>query len=499
MALSLFSDYRWTREKDHERYRDSILAPVAPEWATGEVLLSGAYRKLLLGVSESSVDRRQLQSLSNDLPRPALWADLFAHAAGLQSPPSKKEMLGLAQLMPYVPEIARYAGVLGQPRHRWDPGNLLLTALAAGCHPSVFDDHVRRLATALDVDGSDDIFARFVEYSLRQLPGTARTTSTTVPRNPAWRPTVSDLLTPAERFTRDLDSVIELKPTVTRRQWTALVEALLRIGLAAHILWICRLNARTWELVQRAIDHNEVPILQDVEDQCWLSHHSEPLLALGHNATPLIRQSIQAFVQARIGLSLTLHALDDAGLPWNEQIGAGTHPSDSIHRLLNHICTNSDAVRSVIAQQFSGQGLWEVAGAVADANQALARGDDGFASNVNEFIRYSLSQLQPRDPELQSYDQSCMFRKRTSALNSPWLVQPGPTTLVLLVSTCCRSTGGVPSNLDDLKSHLSDYGVHASAGELQAGTTARDLELLGLVIDSPDAAGGRLLVDPFGY
>lgn len=499
MPLALFSDYRWTREKDHERYRDSILVPVAPEWATGEVLLSGAYRKLLLGVSESAVDRRQIQRLATVLPRPALWSELFTHNSGLQSPPSKKEMLGLAQLMPYVPEIARYAGVLGQPRHRWDPGNLLMTTIGSGCLPSVFDNHVQRFAAALDVDSNDDIFARFVEYSLRQLPDTARTPSTPVARNPAWRPSVSASLTPAERFTRDLESVIQLKPIVTRKQWTAVVEALLRVGLASHVLWICRLNARIWELAQRAVEGNEVPTLQGVEDLGWLSHHSEPLLALGHNAMPLIRRSIQAFVQARIGLSVTLHALDDAGTPWGEQLGVANPPADGIHRFLNHVSANSGAIRAAIAQQFSGQSLSEAAAAVADSNQALARGDDGFANNINEFIRYSLSQLQPRDPELQSYDQSFVLRKRSSALNSPLLVQPGPTTLVLLVSACCRSTGGVPSNLDDLKSHLSDYGVHASAGELQAGTTARDLELLGLVIDSPDAAGGRLLVDPFGH
>jgi integrase len=40
MPLALFSEYRWTRDRDHERYRDSILVPVAPEWATGEVLLT---------------------------------------------------------------------------------------------------------------------------------------------------------------------------------------------------------------------------------------------------------------------------------------------------------------------------------------------------------------------------------------------------------------------------------------------------------------------------
>lgn len=498
MPLNLFSDYRWTRDKDHERYRDSVLVPVAPEWATGEVLLSGAYRKLLLGINEAGVDRRELQDLPGRLQRPSLWSELFTHPSGLQSPPSKKETLGLWQLMPYVPEVARYAGVLGQPRNRWDPGNLLLTTIGSGCPPAEFDARLQALAAALDVDSGDDIFARFVEDSLRRLPGAERPQITLRARHPAWRENRSGALTPAERFTRDIASVISIKPVVTRRQWTAVVEALLRVGLAAHVLWLCRLNGTVWKLAQRVIDGADVPTVQAVEDSCWLSHHEDPLLALGLSANPLIRQAIQSFVEARIGLSLMLHALDDGGTPWSEQIGVAQSPSSGIHRLLVHVKANSQSLQAAVGRQFPAMTLSEAAAAVADANQALARGEDGFANNVNEFVRYSLSQLQPRDPELQSYDQSYILHKKTNASNAPWIVQPGPTTLVVLVATCCRATGSAPSNIDDLKLHLADYGVHASAGELQDGNIARHLELLGLVIDSPDAAGGRLLVDPFG-
>ncbi len=501
MPLAQFSEYRWTRDKDHERYRDSILVPVAPEWATGEVLLGGAYRKLLLGVPESVVDRREISGLPSNLPRPSLWSDLFSRTSGLQSPPSRKETLGLPQLMPYVPEIARYAGVLGQPRNRWDPGNLLVTTIASGCPPSEVDERLRSFAMALDVDNGDDVFARFVEHSLRQLSGATRQQAAASPRNPAWRPQPGVRLTPAERFDRDLESIIGLKATVSRRQWTAAIEAMLRLGLATHVLWLCRLNATTWRLAQRAVEQQQVPDQQATEDALWLSHHTDPLLALGLNGIPLIRQAIQSFVEARIGLSLTLHALEDAAVPWPEQIGVPSSPaapSSAIHRFLEHVAANAPRIRDAIRNQFPGMSLVEAAAAVADANQALSRGEDGFAKNVNEFVRYSLSQLQPRDPELLSYDQSYVLHKQNNANNSPWPVKPGPTTLIVLVATCCRSAGSAPSNIDDLKLHLSDYGVHASAGELQNGAIARDLELLGLVIDSPDAAGGRLLVDPFG-
>jgi hypothetical protein len=55
----------------------------------------------------------------------------------------------------------------------------------------------------------------------------------------------------------------------------------------------------------------------------------------------------------------------------------------------------------------------------------------------------------------------------------------------------------MPVSLADFRSHLAEYGLHVPAGELIGGKTGHDLAMLGLVVDSPDAAGGRLLVPPF--
>jgi hypothetical protein len=52
-------------------------------------------------------------------------------------------------------------------------------------------------------------------------------------------------------------------------------------------------------------------------------------------------------------------------------------------------------------------------------------------------------------------------------------------------------------SLDDFRRHLGEYGLRGPAGELVHGKTGHDLSMLGLVVDSPDAAGGRLLVKPF--
>jgi hypothetical protein len=69
--------------------------------------------------------------------------------------------------------------------------------------------------------------------------------------------------------------------------------------------------------------------------------------------------------------------------------------------------------------------------------------------------------------------------------------------LVMLVHVCCAANPLMPVSLADFRSHLAEYGLHVPAGELIGGKTGRDLAMLGLVVDSPDAAGGRLLVPPF--
>lgn len=53
MTLAEFEAGTW---RVHSLYRESILAPIAPEYTTGEVLLAGAYRKLWLGLADATID-----------------------------------------------------------------------------------------------------------------------------------------------------------------------------------------------------------------------------------------------------------------------------------------------------------------------------------------------------------------------------------------------------------------------------------------------------------
>ena len=56
---------------------------------------------------------------------------------------------------------------------------------------------------------------------------------------------------------------------------------------------------------------------------------------------------------------------------------------------------------------------------------------------------------------------------------------------------------GAPVTLQHLANRFSYYGVRLSTGDLQDGVIASDLGALGVLVDSPDAGGGRLVLNPF--
>jgi len=503
LPLAEFRERLWNCE--HSGYERSVLAPVAPEYSTGEVLLGAAYRRLLLNVQEAAVDPEDIGTLPAQLDPSELWEELLLGHEGLASPAlaGQRGTLILRQLMPLVPEVARRACVLGRPRSRWDPARLLLSTIASGVGEQEAREIVDRLRRALAVGDDDDLFAQFVEKSLAALRG-AGTDSPDDHRfeAPAYRPRHGLGLSPAERFCFDLEATLELKPRLTRRQWIALLEALFRLGLAMHTLWLCRLNQVVWQEVASAANGSPAPGPDAVAQAAWEGHRSaDPLLELGRDGISAIRRTIEGYAIARIGLNVTLHALEDAGCAWpGGRLGVSNDPpatpQESLAGFVDHVAAHTGDIRSAVTT-VGYTSLQDACRAIADDHPPLLACKSGPTKNLFEFLRHSLGQLQPRSEEQRAYDQAYLLLKKTRSASSPWPVQPGPATMIMLVHACCHSLGGLPASVEDMRSHLADYGILAPAGELQRGQCGRDLERLGLVVDSPDAGGGRLLVDPF--
>jgi hypothetical protein len=495
-----------------------MLSGTAAEWSTGEVLLASVYRRFLLKVSEADVDLENIKHAPESMPAavggPEVWSRLLMERGGIASPFRHGQYGPLAsrQLMPLVPSLARIAGVLGRPRSRWNPSNLLLEMIGTGADTQDGDALIRQLGDGLAVSDRDDVFARFAEDSLRQgLQNVLPTPAAQAPfhsmhladeERRAFRSnTTAVRLCPAERFCRDLRALLEIKSTLTRRQWTVLLEALLRLGLGMHVLWMCKVNGLVWNLTLAVASGDPVPTANEVEATIWEQQHdSYMLLELGTDAQSLIERHIEQYAYARTGLNLLFYRLEEIGAAWPEGTPIGfasqsamTAPT-ALTQFLTHISTHRQAIDAADA------GLWirtEV-GKLFDGSEelrALAKCKGGYTKNQFEFTRHSLGQIRAKEPAERCYDQAYLLAY--SGDRKPLPVQPGPDMLVMLVHVCCAANPFIPVSLDDFRRHLGEYGLHVPAGELIGGKTGRDLAMLGLVVDSPDAAGGRLFVPPF--
>jgi hypothetical protein len=120
----------------------------------------------------------------------------------------------------------------------------------------------------------------------------------------------------------------------------------------------------------------------------------------------------------------------------------------------------------------------------------------GIGSNLTEYCRYTLGQRQTADESLRGYDQGYFLRKRAEYLASPYVVSMGPVAILMMVHCCLVERAGSRS-IQSLVRHLANYGIELGTDDIATGELGRKLRTLGLVLDSPDAESGMLLVEPF--
>lgn len=484
-----------------------------PEYATGDVLLASCYRVFgLAAASESSVDLEDIHRLpflleSETVPATA-WEFIFKRA--LRSPRKQGERTPrpLPQVVPLVPALGNFSGVLGRPRSRWNPGMLALYTLASGTSPRLLEEVVSNFVRALDaVQDYDDEFAWFLENSLNSLP-----LSQSAGENSAWlekidisrvafRDQQRDPWSPAEIFVKDLEKLIQLKPYLTRRQWCALVESLLRIGLASHVLWIASLNSFVWEHSLEVLGGLAPPSRHEIEASLWTSHaRNEPFLDGGQSALPYLRRQIESYSMARLGINLLFHALEERGNPlvWPEEVSRSGLAADAqVHHFLQHLARVKDSLGPEPRRWVASELGSTVDDLAANRGITLSGRSGSVPKNLNEFLAYTLQRRQAEEVVLREHDQGYLLAKASSARSAPWVVRPGPVLLLAMSHVTHASMAGAPVTLRHLASHFGYYGVRLATGDLQEGDIATDLATLGILVDSPDAGGGRLVLDPF--
>ena len=478
---------------NHPQYDSSCFSMgQQPEYSTGDVLLASCYRVLRLApTAESSVDLENIGTLPSRLQTDAVpsgvWEFIIQKALCSPPKPGERTTRPLPQLVPLVPSLGNFSGVLGRPRSRWNPGMLTLYTLASGVGPTSLQEAVSAFVQALDaVQSEDDVFAWFLEDRLRDLPETARSGDTPKwleeldPPKVAFRDQRRVPWSPAEVFAKDLDRILWLKQYLTRRQWCALVESLLRIGLVTHVLWVCSLNALVWENTLAVLDGEPPPSKEAIESKLWYKHTvGEPFLDGGQSADPYLRRHIESYATARLGLNLLFHALEERNVPliWpSEASRQGLAADVQIAHFLEHLAQE----KSVFGSDPRGLITRHLGSTIDDlaANRGITMSGQtrGVPKNLYEFLAYTLQRRRARDDVLKEHDQGYLLAKASNARSAPWVVRPGPVLLLTMCHVTCASMAGVPVTLSHLANHFGYYGVRLATGDLQEGVIANDLE-----------------------
>ncbi|MFC7498464.1 hypothetical protein ACFQRC_04435 [Enterovirga sp. GCM10030262] len=469
----------------------------APEYASSEVILSSLYRHAgFQEASERTVPQRgrdldrQVERYRNQSRSPgdaALDADSFhllLHSV-LESPKlPNQSSKRFVQVTPLVPQAALFSGSARLSSNSWPAGALVRRMIWLGsADQERASETWRSLSDALSVTDDDDIFARFLQAEIAAWVPEPNWTAFEVAGEAILDPDDRrDASYPARQFVRDIQSIISAKNAMTRRQWTSLLEAVVRLGAVAHVAWLCDVHARTWECIRQAATGAAPPTAAEVRSRVFPPTFT--FLSYGDRALPGIKDRTSAFLQARLGLNAVLWAL---------QAENGERPrSLSSAEGIASLCEEAHGSRSALETR----GLMEILAEVGERETRALLCKKGIGSNIMEFARHVLGQRQAASPILRGYDQGYALRKRGTSNSSPWVVGLGPVAVLALVHCALASTTG-PRSVHRLSQHLARYGLAVDHRDIATNDLGHQLRMLGLVLDSPDAESGMLLVPPF--
>ncbi|WP_031213711.1 hypothetical protein [Mesorhizobium sp. L2C084A000] len=504
MSLSEFKSSPWARS--HPSYRGAALAMnPAPEYANSEVLVASLYRTISsfsaeeeISISEGRVpirgrelersivhyrDHRDRGRKPNNAALDGDSVHALLHNV-LESPKlpnqSTKRFL---QVTPLVGETASFSGSARLAGNPWPAGALVRQMVWLGSADSAAAQDIwSRLFHALGVHDDDDVFARFLRDEVSAWTSASWGIKLAIPdgEEAACLPhgELDGLASPARQFCEDLDAVLAAKSVMTRRQWTSLLEALIRIAAVGHVAWVCEVHRQMWECVRQALAGVDLP--DDL--RATIYPRSFGYLTYGMGAVSELKDRTSTYLAARLGLNAVLWSLDECGVAFPDKLSS----AESVAALCALVKKNRGTLAGV------SDDLDDLSD--REARTLLCR--KGVGSNVMEFARHVLYQRQVANSILRGYDQGYVLRKRSAAKSSPWICAPGPVAILVLVHCSLAKLAG-PRSVHRLAQHMAAYGIVVDHRKIDSNELGAQLRMLGLVLDSPDAESGMLLVPPF--
>ena len=487
----------------HNAYQDGFFHMFrAPENASGEVILASLYRKIGLkkigeGMVTETGKKFSTRLKNGERTNPFLhtglgdniWEFILERVLGSPKAP-KQPKKKFIQLTPIVPDATLYSFAARHSGSPWNPGALIESIVGYGCNTQKDADEMwTEIFKALSIDKNDDIWARFIsqefrawrsddiKWEINKFNGKCR-----LERNDRMKHHL-----PAKRFMKDMSSLLSLKQKLTRRQWISLLESLVRLGTASHILWICDVNDRIWYFFKQSLNGTPPPEIKEIGEK--IMSVKKGFWRYGESAISLVKEKAREYITARIGINYVLCFIESL-----VESGELPEPSrkfeklEDVHRVCQYLFENKKRLKH--KELFSEISL------LLEKDPRLLSCSSGITSNLVEFLRYSLGQRQTIDEETRNYDQGYWLKKKGNYSSAPWILAAGPVSLMAM-AYCCSKRSSAPRTIDDFCRHLGEYGITINPVDLSSSGLIKSLRDLGLVIDSPDAEGGMVVLNPF--
>lgn len=505
----------WDGQYDGLRESGAFFRPMRiPEQCSGEMLSAELQREFCFQPLDDALIQntgsRLLKELRKSQDADAIWLSHFFDVIArypVQARQAAKH--DIAYVIPFIPSIALFStprrvtkrneGDTSEQDRSWKPGPFIKECLSYCVPQERLDDFFREVQSAVLVSDGDDLFARFmtetIDAALQKyldfrisdklsLDAYKHGRECFMPQ--AVRDRIS--IAPFKRFADDLKAILAVKHRIPRRQFMAMLESIVRIGTAAHVLWMCNINKRLEKDLFTLFKKDDGTYL---ETQLFdaLNMPAVGIMSYGMNFQTRMKEFFKSYEYSTKRLSFLLYRLKEvAALP--AQTYDWSSPESFVRSVngINEYIKTNPVFLDDYETDFSKHYL--------DAIKKYTLRIDCQATHLLRFVQTTLSQNnQPSNERYSRYDQSYLLRHRTHSNRSAIIVNAGAVTLMSLVHGCsCNNSTVLLSNLIDA---LLAYGVSIPPGETME-LFKMQLRELGLTIDSPDAESGMVLQDIVG-
>lgn len=484
-----------------EKYfkRKGFEFPIVPQNAQGEEILGSLVRALgLVPVSEGKVGmhsrdlHRRLGELDDSGRGPISPSGLekserlklFRTILASSIADSKK---GVVRMFPLVPEICRYSAVPSYASSTWNPGGYLMNMLSRSAGNAEFDELINRMSAALSIHNDeesqhcDDLWARFVEEETASWREGVDEEERLPSLSPEFSLKLGGVVSPDVNFVRHFPLLLDLKSSMTRRKWIAILDSYLRLAMMQDVMWVCQLQQVVLDMFLVDSDCLSVE---------WVEDKLQPrsIMKEGMVRSRILDAQIGGYSRNSFGLEYITGHLEKMSLKFPEN--ASLEEIVSYHKHARALLSD-DELRDLFKSYNR---------LIENEDSDWRKRFDGSLSrvkNIREFIEGSTKRQEFVKDAKSGFDQGFWFDKKHRNKQSKFVWSPGPVSVFMMVYLNCRELGVESVSTNEHIDFLATYGMDYSQKDLAHGAWGQTLRSLGLIVSSPDADGGVMIRTPF--